>query len=235
MNKKRTLIVSAAAALAAVMIIGVGVAAAQGPRGNNSARNAARDAANNPAVGQSLQTSQQLHVVPQEDGTLAANMMSQRRGPSGQQQMGGYFGSIYELMPAFEGELPADVADALLEGLADELHAEAVYAAVIAQFGDVAPFSAIIQSEVNHAASLQSALDYYGVDYAGITAEVEALSIETLADACTIAADAEIANFELYDSWLATVSDYPDLVQIFTNLRNASEFSHLPAFQTCAG
>ena len=67
-----------------------------------------------------------------------------------------------------------------------------------------------------------------------ITASVD-MNVSSLAEACAIGAEAEIANFGLYDQWIATVSDYPDLVQVFTALRNASEFSHLPAFQACAG
>ena len=30
------------------------------------------------------------------------------------------------------------------------------------------------------------------------------------------------------------VQDYPDMVQVFTSLRDASEFQHLPAFENCA-
>jgi len=73
------------------------------------------------------------------------------------------------------------------------------------------------------------------VDYSAVVPATPATTFGTLAEACAFAAQAEIANFALYDNWLSTVSDYPDLVQIFTNLRNASEFNHLPAFQRCAG
>ena len=86
---------------------------------------------------------------------------------------------------------------------------------------------------------LESAFVYYGVELpaapANETLASQAVTFTSLEEACAAAAEAEIANMALYDSWLATVSDYPDLVQIFTNLRNASEFSHLPAFQSCAG
>ncbi len=34
---------------------------------------------------------------------------------------------------------------------------------------------------------------------------------------------------------LVTLADYPDMVQVVTSLRNASEFQHLPAFEQCAG
>jgi hypothetical protein len=168
-------------------------------------------------------------------GNGGAYGASGANGTGGANGAGVGLGSIYATMPAFEGELPADVADAVLAGLNDEYHAMAVYNAVLAQFGNTAPFNAIVRAEANHAASLESAAAYYGIDISGIVPQAEALNISSVAEACEVAANAEIANFELYDSWLDTVSDYPDLVQIFTNLRDASEFNHLPAFQACAG
>lgn len=247
MTKQRTL--TLVLALVGVMIIGVGIAAAQGPRSGQ------RGQGNAGAFGQGQQAQQQLQdpallndplyqqqslQQQAQDGTGAGSMNAWRgqgRGAQNQGQMlnGSGLHIDYTAMPAFEGELPADVQTALLEGLADELHAYAVYDAILTEFGTVAPFSAIINSEASHAASLQSALDYYGVDYSTVAPAVETLDVASVAEACQIAADAEIANFELYDGWLDTVSDYPDLVQIFTNLRDASEFNHLPAFESCAG
>lgn len=54
-------------------------------------------------------------------------------------------------------------------------------------------------------------------------------------EACAAGAAAEIANLDLYDQWMATVQDYPDIVQVFAALRDASAYSHLPAFENCAG
>ena len=243
MTKKRTF--TLALALVAVMVIGVGIAAAQGPRSGQRGRG------NTGANGQNLQQQQQqihdpallndpLYQQQQlQDGTGTGSMNAWRGqgrgGQNGQMLNGSGLYIDYSTMPAFEGELPADVQTALLAGLADELHAYAAYDAILTEFGTVAPFSAIINSEASHAASLQGALDYYGVDYSGVVPAVEALDVTSVAEACQIAADAEIANFELYDSWIASVSDYPDLVQVFTNLRDASEFNHLPAFEACAG
>ena len=64
---------------------------------------------------------------------------------------------------------------------------------------------------------------------------VDAPSFATVQEACAAGAAAEIANLNLYDQWMLTVQDYPDMVQVFTALRDASEFSHLPAFENCAG
>jgi hypothetical protein len=132
------------------------------------------------------------------------------------------------------GELTPEAIDALTAGLADEINAYAVYGQIIAQFGAVVPFSRIQQAEASHIAALEAAFTRYGLPVPEVAPSV-AMSASSLADACALGAQAEVANFALYDQWIAPVSAYPALVQVFTNLRNASEFSHLPAFQACAG
>ncbi|NPV66576.1 MAG: hypothetical protein HPY64_05460 [Anaerolineae bacterium] len=230
MNRKATVIfLLTAMALVGVFVFSAGIAAAQGPRngrGNNVTQTSLNQSG---AAGLQLWTRQQLRD-PLAPGA-GAGAMHRWNGQNGQNGLR----DPYATLPSFSGELPAEVADALLAGLADEYHAYAAYEAVIAQFGSVVPFVAIQQAEANHAAALERALTYYGVDYSAVTVETPEVTFGTLAEACAFAAEAEIANFQLYDNWLSTVSDYPDLVQIFTNLRNASEFNHLPAFQACAG
>ena len=115
----------------------------------------------------------------------------------------------------------------------DEQHAYAVYGAVIEQFGEVAPFTNIQRSEAQHIAAWELMFDRYDGAVPAVP-EFEVPAFASLSDACEAAAAAEIANFGLYDNMLATLSDYPDIVQVITTLRNASEFNHLPAFQSCA-
>ncbi len=230
MNRKATVItLLTVMALVSVFVLGTGIAAAQGPR-NGRGNNVAQTSLNQRgAAGVQLQTRQQLRdPLAQGAGTGAMNRWNGQNGQNGLRDP-------YATLPPFSGELPTEVADALLAGLADEYNAYAAYEAVIAQFGSVAPFVAIQQAEASHAAALERALTYYGVDYSAVTASAPEVTFGSLAEACAFAAEAEIANFQLYDNWLSTVGDYPDLVQIFTNLRNASEFNHLPAFQACAG
>lgn len=138
------------------------------------------------------------------------------------------------LPAAVPGEVPADVIDALNAGLQDEYNAYAVYQAAIDQFGSVRPFVNIQRAEANHIASLEFLFERYNLT---IPEPVSAAAPEfaTVAEACAAGVEAESANFELYDQWLATVQNYPDMVQIFTNLRDASEFQHLPALELCAG
>ena len=137
------------------------------------------------------------------------------------------------LPPTADADLSDVEIAAMTDGWMDEQHAYAVYGAVIDQFGAVAPFVNIQRSEAQHIAAWELLFDRYGVTLPAVP-EFEVPTFDSLSDACQAAADAEIANFELYDSMLATLSDYPDMVQVVTTLRNASEFNHLPAFQSCA-
>lgn len=154
------------------------------------------------------------------------------QGANGQRQMGGL---LLNLPPATPGELPDDVVAALQAGIQDEYHARETYQAVIAQLGAVRPFTNIVNAEQTHINALAFMFERYGLEVPeGATAQVTA-QFGTVQEACAAAAAAEIANFELYDEWLATVQDYPDIVQVFQALRDASEFQHLPAFEYCAG
>lgn len=135
--------------------------------------------------------------------------------------------------------LPENVVSAIGEALNDEYHAEAVYAAALAKYGDVRPFSNIINAEQTHAAALVNLLDEYGIaaaanPYQNGEKSIEALP-DTLSEACTIGAEAEVLNLNLYDEkLLPVVAGFPDIQKVFTSLRDASEFKHLPAFQKCA-
>jgi hypothetical protein len=139
------------------------------------------------------------------------------------------------LPAAVPGEVPADVVDALVAGLTDEYNAYNTYQAIIDQFGTVRPFTAIQMSEAHHIEMLEFLFDRYSLDVPEVAPLADAPQFATLADACAAAVDIETANFELYDQWLTTVQNYPDMVHIFTMLRNASEMHHMPALEGCAG
>jgi hypothetical protein len=139
------------------------------------------------------------------------------------------------LPSAATGELSDAAVAAFVAGIQDEYHAYAVYQVVIDQFGPVAPFTRIQAAEAQHIAALEVLFNRYGIPVPDPEPLEDLPEFSTIADACALGAAAEIANFELYDSWIAQTSDYSDLVQVFTALRNASEFNHLPAFEQCAG
>lgn len=142
-------------------------------------------------------------------------------------------GMYADLPDAYAGELPEEVIDLMIEGWLDEQNAYAIYDAVIAQFGEVAPFVNIQNAEAQHAAAWEFLFDRYGIEAPeftiGFTPE-----FATLEDACRAAADAETANFSLYDSMIEAFEPYPDIAQIAQALGNASEMYHLPAFESCA-
>lgn len=133
-----------------------------------------------------------------------------------------------------------DAHRALVSALEDERHAEAVYGAVIARFGDVRPFSNIIEAERRHQDQLVALFHAYslpvpinGYQSGAIPGPI---APSTLNAACEMAVDAEIANRDLYDrTLLPAVISYPDITAVMTRLRDASEQNHLPAFRRCGG
>ncbi len=137
--------------------------------------------------------------------------------------------------PAATAPLSDEAEAALLEALTGpegEYAAYAVYTAVIERYGAVEPYVSIRDAEAAHIAALQRQLDLYGVDYPKTNpylGKVEAP--DDLVAFAQAGVDAEVANVAMYDRLLAAVADYPNLVQVFTNLQNASQTKHLPAFE----
>ncbi|MEQ1403584.1 hypothetical protein ABK249_01440 [Neorhizobium sp. Rsf11] len=130
-------------------------------------------------------------------------------------------------------------SQALSRALSDEYHAEAFYEAVMARFGSIRPFANIVESERTHSAMLSDLMRIYGLDVprndqlnsAAIKAQVPA----TLAEACRMGVEAEIANRDLYQKeLLPAVSSYADITVVFERLSAASQNNHLPAFERCA-
>jgi hypothetical protein len=141
--------------------------------------------------------------------------------------------------PAWAQTLTPDAEAALGSALQDERQAEAFYEAVIAKFGDVRPFSNIINAERKHEAMLIDLYKTYNIavpDNGYVTGTLaKPVAPETLAEACKIGVEAEIANRDLYDGkLLPAVAANPDITLVMKRLRDASENNHLPAFQRCA-
>ena len=126
------------------------------------------------------------------------------------------------------------VAVALEVTLLDEYRAEATYARVLADFGDIRPFSNIIQAEQTHAAAVEGLYTTYGLDrpdnpYSAGSVEGYA----SVADACAAGVAGEVNNAALYDRFLRL--DLPeDVRRVLTSNRDASLNRHLPAFERCA-
>ncbi len=119
--------------------------------------------------------------------------------------------------------------------LFDEWHAEAVYTAVVRDFGAVLPFANIITAEQRHSASL---LNIYATRGLAVPANPYAAvppgfgSFASITAACAAGAEAEVANLALYDRYLAM--DPPtDIRFVWENNRRASLEQHYPAFTRC--
>ena len=178
-----------------------------------------------------------LYGDPTYDNTNDNLWNNQESGSmSGYGQGGINGGGLYNtLPPATTDTLPDDIVSLMIAGWQDEIHAYTVYQSVIDQFGTVAPFVSIQRAEAQHLAAWEFMFDRYGIPVPEVPVFDNLPTFASLSEACQIAADAEIANFSLYDDMQQTFSAYPDIAQIATALRDASEFSHLPAFENCAG
>ena len=114
------------------------------------------------------------------------------------------------------------------------IKAHALYKKTIEKFGAIRPFSMIIRSEEQHISSLKALFDKYGLEIPEDNWYTKVSPEETLQKTCQLGVDAEIANAKLYkDKLLPMVSEYEDIKLVFTNLMNASQEKHLPAFERC--
>lgn len=163
-------------------------------------------------------------------GIVSANF-EPRRGPGGPGGNGGLYGQSSTGGYAITSLSPAE-ADGLQQAILEEYGALNLYNSVIAQFGDVYPFTQIARSEQQHVNVLVRQADKYGVQVPANPGLAAAPGFNTLAEACQAGVAAEIADAELYDE-LKLVTTNASLIQVYNNLQSASLDNHLPAFQTC--
>jgi rubrerythrin len=121
---------------------------------------------------------------------------------------------------------------ALDEALDDEYKARATYRAVLDRFGEVRPFSNIVEAEGRHIEALLAVYRRHDVEPPedGWAGNVDAP--ESVEAACRQGVEAELANDAMYARLLDVVRD-PDIRETMTRLRDASRERHLPAFQRC--
>jgi hypothetical protein len=121
---------------------------------------------------------------------------------------------------------------ALHEALDDEYRAWATYDQVIADFGEVRPFSNIREAEARHIEALRVLFWRYGVAVPANPWLGKVTRYASLREACEAGVAAEIENAALYERLLASTRR-ADILTVFRNLREASQERHLPAFQRC--
>ena len=222
---KRAMVITMVLGL--MLVVAVGVTYAQ--RGNNGNRpdDAPGTCTQDCTGGQYGQNNQAGQQYGQN------NQAGQQHGQNGQAGQKGPGNGINAGLIPMGGPVTAEVEAAMIDGLMDEYHALAVYESIMAEFGEVAPFVNIARAEQQHVNAWLAAFDRYDVTVPD-TPVFEVPQFTTLTEACAAAASAEIANFGLYDEMVVIFAEYPDLANLTGNLRDASEFNHLQAFQACA-
>lgn len=222
----RKLIVIAALVLVALALT-VSVTGAQGPgNGNGAGQGGCPDWAN-------------CSTDPQPDQTDRPGRFGQDDpqgfGPRGGMNGVGGFGDFSDLPAAAAGPLPDSVVQVMNAGLMDEYNAYAAYATIMEQVGTVRPFANIQRAEAQHIAAWEYLFERYGLELPAVPESVMLPDFASRTEACQVAAELESANLNLYADMAAVVADYPDILQVVTTLGDASEFSHLPALERCAG
>ena len=148
---------------------------------------------------------------------------------SNDDEQGSIGGSTGTVIPASTTDLAAYLSAAIN----DEYRARDTYQGVINSFGNIRPFTNIKRSEEQHISLLVGLYNTYGISVPGDT--VGGLPTPaTVAAACSLGVEAEIANADMYVGLLAGTTAYPDVQSVFTRLRDASLNQHLPAFERCA-
>lgn len=122
---------------------------------------------------------------------------------------------------------------ALNEALEDEYLAWATYDQVIADFGEVPPFSNIREAEARHIDALCKLFACYGLPVPKNPWPGKVARYDSLQAACEAGVAAEIANGEMYERLLGA-TQRPDILTVLRNLQEASQQRHLAAFQRCA-
>ncbi len=165
---------------------------------------------------------------------VSAAALEGRGGPGGRTDRGSVTppGNGYVGQDPAETSLSAAEAEALQRAILEEYGAYNLYQAVNAQLGSPIPFNNIARSEQQHIQALVRQAEKYGVPVPANPGLTNPPAFSTLAEACALGVNTEIADAALYDE-LKAVTTHSDLIFVYNRLQSASLNQHLPAFQAC--
>lgn len=135
------------------------------------------------------------------------------------------------------GDLPLlatarpDLQAALDEAYQDEYEARSRYEKVLMDFGNIKPFSQIVQAEGRHMNALEQLYAFYQLQVP-VLEPLESKGYASVGEACRASVEAERKNIQLFDRLLEGVTE-ENVRDVFIRLRDASAERHLPAFQRC--
>lgn len=123
------------------------------------------------------------------------------------------------------------VREALISAIEDERQAQAYYAAVVARFGQVRPYTQLVKAEGRHEEILVRYCEQNGIEVPANQWATPTMPLPaTLEEVRQQSLAREVKNVEMYDEFLKTIKT-PALVTIFENLRSASLDHHIPALK----
>lgn len=121
----------------------------------------------------------------------------------------------------------------LVEAINDEYKARATYRLVISKFGEIRPFTSIVEAEGRHIQALLPLFDKYDIPIPEDDWESRIEAPASIKEACHEGVQAEIDNAEMYTRLLDSTKQYQDVQVVLMQLQRASRENHLPAFQRC--
>lgn len=121
--------------------------------------------------------------------------------------------------------------DALNEALAGEYLAFTTYNQVVADLGEVQPFSDIREAEIQHVDTLCALFLRYGLPVPDNQPE-EVMHYASLQEACEAGVAAEVTLGNMYQR-LLDMALRPDILTVFRGFQEASHQRHLTAFRCC--
>jgi rubrerythrin len=134
-----------------------------------------------------------------------------------------------------EEKMPMTLEEALKTALDDEYRARATYRAVLDAYGEVRPFSNIVESEERHIQALRRLCERYGVSVPADPWPARISAPQSLEAACQAAVEAERENGGLYRRLMEAAGGRADVEETFRRLLTASQENHLPAFERALG
>jgi hypothetical protein len=161
---------------------------------------------------------------------LESNQTGKQVNQQSNQQVNQHPDDFLDNLPS--EEISNEEIEALSLTLNDEFKAEAIYQKVLGKFGDVRPFSNIINAEQKHSDSLIQLYEKYGLTVPENDWYDKVAEYNSVQEACEAGVMAEIENIELYEELFSKVNNQ-DITAVFTSLRDASRDKHLPAFEKC--
>lgn len=125
------------------------------------------------------------------------------------------------------------LANVLTEAINDEYKARATYRLVIGKYGEIRPFTRIVEAESRHIEALLPLFEKYGIQVPNDDWESRVEVPASVKDACQEGVQAEKENAEMYERSIAATHQYPDVQAVLKRLQRSSSKRHIAAFQRC--